>query len=61
MKIAIRILKKELKDWKQQYADDKYYYKGYYDDKEAIRDFKTDKQHIAELEQAIKILKNAGS
>ena len=57
MKYSIKILKKELKDWKEQYASDKHYYKGYYDDKEAIRAFKSDKKHIAELEKAIEVLK----
>lgn len=57
MRYSIKILKKELKDWKEQYASDKHYYKGYYDDKEAIRAFKEDKEHIAELEKAIEVLK----
>jgi len=61
MTYSINILKKELKEWKEQYAYHKYYYEGFYDDKEAIRAFKDDKKHIAELEQAIKILKKSST
>lgn len=57
MKTVLKLLKKELREWKKQDADNKYYYKGEEDHPWAKAAFKDCKKHIAELEKSIAILK----
>lgn len=57
MSYPIKILKRELREWKQQYAGEKYYYKGEENHKWAKKSFRECKKRIAELENAIEVLK----
>jgi len=56
MKTVTKLLNKELKEWKKQYASDKRNFKGQEKEIYARNCFKECKKHIAELEKAIKIL-----
>lgn len=57
MTYAIKILEKDINEWRRQYVIDKDYYKGNETCQEAIEDFANSKNHIAELEKAIRVLK----
>ena len=59
MKTVIRLLKKELQDWKNILSREKEYYKGVETDKEALKSFSECFRHIKELERAIEILKTS--
>lgn len=59
MKKVIKLLKKELKSWKEQYASDKEFLKALPNHPEVKKSCRECKKHIVELESAIKILMNA--
>jgi len=56
MNTVLKLLIKELKEWKAQHADSKIFFKGEELDKEAKKCFKNEIKHINELSVAIAIL-----
>ena len=57
MKTVLKLLRKELKEWKAEHVDNEIHFK-FNPDKYNNRDLKHSKIHVAELEQAIEILKS---
>lgn len=59
MKTVLKLLRKELREWKKQEKIDREFFKGEEKDWNAKRDFRVNKKHIDELEEAIGILENS--
>ena len=56
MKTVLKLLRKELREWKQEKKSSIRFYRGQEKNINAKRSFRNWEKHIAELEEAIEIL-----